>query len=79
MYLFWRRGWLGAVGQLTGVFLCGYGIARVFVEFFRQPDAHIGLFGDIFSIGQLLSFPMIIVGFYLLRRSWRQGNHHGKS
>ena len=78
MYLFWRRGWLGALGRLTGVFLCGYGMARFFVEFARQPDAHIGLIGGVFSIGQLLSLPMIIVGLYLLRQNWRQGNHHGK-
>ncbi len=79
MYLFWRRQWLGAPGRLTGVFLCGYGMARFFVEFVRQPDAHIGLFEGIFSMGQLLSVPMIIVGLYLLRQSWRQGYHHGKS
>ena len=60
MYLFWWRGWLGALGRLTGVFLFAYGLARFFVEFVRQPDGHIH-FG-IFSIGQLLSLPMIIVG-----------------
>ena len=43
MYLFWRRGWLGALGRLTGVFLSAYGLARFFVEFVRQPDAYIGL------------------------------------
>ena len=79
MFLFWRRGWLGALGRLTGVFLCSYGMARFLVEFARQPDAHIGLFGGILSMGQLLSFPMIILGLYLLRQSWSQGNHHGKS
>ena len=78
MYLFWWRGWLGAVGRLTGVFLCAYGLARFFVEFVRQPDVHIGLFGGIFSMGQLLSLPMIIVGLYFLRQSWRQGYYHGK-
>ena len=45
------------------MFLGAYGLARFLVEFVRQPDAHIGLFGGIFSIGQLLSLPMIIVGF----------------
>ena len=78
MYLFWWRGWLGALGRLTGVFLCAYGLARFFVEFVRQPDAHIGLFGGVFRMGQFLSIPMIIVGLYLLRQSWRQGYHHGK-
>ena len=79
MYVFWRLGWLVASGRLTGVFLFSYGVARFSVEFVRQPDAHIGLFGDIFSMGQLLSLPMIIVGLYLLQQSWRQGYHHGKS
>ena len=79
MYWFWRCGWLSARGRLTGVFLCAYGIARFFVEFVRQPDAHINLFVGIFSMGQLLSVPMIILGLYLLRQSWLQGNHHGRS
>jgi len=79
MYLFWRLGWLGALGRLTAVFLCSYGVARFFIEFVRQPDAHIGLFGGILSMGQLLSFPMIIIGLYLLHQSWRQGYHHDKS
>ena len=79
MYLFWRRGWLGVMGRLTGVFLFSYGVVRFFVEFTRQPDPHIGLVINIFSMGQLLSFPMIILGLYLLRQSWCQGNHHGKS
>ena len=78
MYFFWRRGWLSKVGRLTGVFLYSYGMARFFVEFVRQPDALIGLFGGIFSMGQMLSLPMIIIGLYLLRQSWRQGYHHGK-
>ena len=29
-------------GLLTGVFLIGYGTARSFVEFFRQPDLYVG-------------------------------------
>ena len=77
MYLFWRRGWLSARGRLTGVFLFSYGMVRFLVEFVRQPDAHIGLFGGIFSMGQLLSFPMIIVGLYLLRQSWRHDANFG--
>ena len=79
MYLFWRRGWLIPSGRLTGVFLSSYGMARFFVEFVRQPDAHIGLFGGIFSMGQLLSLPMIIAGLYLLRQSWLRSYHNGKS
>ena len=79
MFLLWRRGWLIASGRLTGVFLFGYGLVRFFVEFMRQPDAHIGLFGDFFSMGQLLSFPMMVVGLYLLRRTWCDRQSYDKS
>ena len=49
-------------GVVTGTFLLGYGAFRMGVEFFREPDAHIGfLFGSI-SMGQLLSVPMVLLG-----------------
>lgn len=53
---------MGAVG---GLFLLGYGTFRFIVEFFREPDAHIGLYGTI-SQGQILSAPMIIAGAALM-------------
>ncbi len=50
----------------------GYGLFRFIVEFFRQPDAQIGFFFGLFSMGQLLSLPMFIGGLVavllLLRR-----------
>ena len=49
-------------GIVSGAFLTGYGLFRGFVEFFREPDTHIGLYFNIFSQGQLLSLPMIVVG-----------------
>jgi phosphatidylglycerol:prolipoprotein diacylglycerol transferase len=36
------------------------------VEFFREPDAHLGFILGSFSIGQLFSLPMIIVGIFML-------------
>ena len=52
-------------GLLSGVFLLGYGAARTFVEFFRQPDSYVGdggfLFLDI-TMGQLLSTPIAVAG-----------------
>jgi phosphatidylglycerol:prolipoprotein diacylglycerol transferase len=36
------------------------------VEFFREPDAHLGFILGSFSMGQLLSFPMILVGVFML-------------
>lgn len=46
----------------------GYGLFRFIVEFFRQPDAQIGLFFGMFSMGQLLSLPMFLVGSFLAIR-----------
>jgi phosphatidylglycerol:prolipoprotein diacylglycerol transferase len=46
------------------------------VEFFRQPDAQIGLFFNLFSMGQLLSLPMFIAGtIAALLLSRRQATH----
>ncbi|MBL95704.1 MAG: prolipoprotein diacylglyceryl transferase [Magnetovibrio sp.] len=54
-------------GVLTGVFLLSYGIIRGVIEFFREPDFHIGYLGfGIFTMGQLLSLPMILVGAILI-------------
>ena len=54
-------------GTYFGTFLLGYGIFRFLVEFIRQPDAQIGyLFGDWFTMGQLLSVPLILLGVFLL-------------
>jgi phosphatidylglycerol:prolipoprotein diacylglycerol transferase len=53
---------------LSGVLLCGYGVARSLIETVRQPDQQLGLFFDSFSMGQVLSLPMIFIGAYLLLR-----------
>ena len=56
------------LGQISGLFLLGYGIFRFLVEFAREPDAFLGLLGLGLSMGQWLSLPMIILGIYLLVR-----------
>ncbi|MFV8818665.1 prolipoprotein diacylglyceryl transferase [Haliea sp. E17] len=57
---------------VSGLFSLIYGCARFFVEFFREPDAHIGFdaFGWL-TRGQLLSTPMIIIGIVLLVVAYR--------
>jgi phosphatidylglycerol:prolipoprotein diacylglycerol transferase len=46
--------------------LTGYGLFRIFGEFFRQPDANIGyLYGGI-TEGQLLSIPMVAIGIVII-------------
>lgn len=60
-------------GLLSGTFLFGYGVFRMFIEFFREPDAHIGLYLSFISHGQLLSLPMVIVGLGLIIYSFGKG------
>ncbi len=55
-----------AKGAASAVFLIGYGCFRFILEFFREPDAPLGfLWGGWLTMGQLLSFPMIILGIFL--------------
>ncbi len=53
-------------------FLC-YGVFRFTVEFFRQPDAHLGFLWGGATMGQLLSLPMILVGIAGLLQRLRKG------
>lgn len=62
-----RFGTLRKPRLTTGIFVGGYGVARTIVEFFREPDAHIGyLAGDWLTMGMVLSVPMIVVGLALI-------------
>lgn len=49
-------------GVLSGAFLIGYGIMRSIAELFRTPDANLGFIIGSFTMGQLLSLPMILIG-----------------
>jgi phosphatidylglycerol:prolipoprotein diacylglycerol transferase len=82
IYLAFKKEVLKTPGFLAGVFFIGYGLARCLVELFRQPDAQfqsqsnplgfffqIGEFG--LTMGQILSIPMVIIGFVLCFTSWR--------
>lgn len=51
---------------VSAVFLLGYGSLRFFVEFFRAPDPQYGFFWKWFTMGQILSIPMIIIGIVML-------------
>lgn len=59
------RGWYRS-GLLAGAFLIGYGVFRFLIEFTRQPDAQLGLIVGPFSMGQLLSIGMPVLGVLLL-------------
>jgi phosphatidylglycerol---prolipoprotein diacylglyceryl transferase len=77
LVLFIVLSWLAAQrrafqtpGLIAGVFLAGYGAARIFVEFFREPDAQMpeALRGYL-TMGMILSLPMVIIGLWLIARA----------
>ena len=58
-------------------FVAGYGLFRFIVEFFREPDVQMGTFlGGSFSMGQLLSLPMFLLGSFMVFRLWRLHIEH---
>lgn len=85
LLLFWavRRGALATRGRLIGLFLAGYGLARLFVEGFRQADAqfvtpanpfgHVVALGEWgLTMGQILSLPMLLAGLAVLALTTRR-------
>jgi len=50
------------VGQISAVFLLGYGAFRFIAEFAREPDDFLGLLAAGLSMGQWLSLPMMLAG-----------------
>ena len=53
------------VGGLFAIYLAGYGTVRFFIEFFREPDAHLGLLFLSLTMGQLLCAAMMCSGALL--------------
>lgn len=62
LFLYHKSSLRNRPGVTTGAFLALYGLFRMGVEQFRQPDAHIGFLFGSFSMGQLLSVPMVLLG-----------------
>jgi phosphatidylglycerol:prolipoprotein diacylglycerol transferase len=53
------------LGQVSGVFLVGYGVFRFIAEYFREPDQFLGLLALGLSMGQWLCVPMVAIGAWL--------------
>jgi phosphatidylglycerol:prolipoprotein diacylglycerol transferase len=51
---------------LLAVYLMGYGLVRFVIEYFREPDAHLGFVWFTFSMGQVLCALMVLAGALLL-------------
>ncbi|MEM7196091.1 MAG: prolipoprotein diacylglyceryl transferase [Pseudomonadota bacterium] len=59
-----------ASGVVAGLFVVLYGVFRFIVEFFREPDAHLGAVAfEWMTMGQLLCIPMILIGLFVIIRS----------
>ena len=65
-WMAFRHGAYRVPGLVTGTFIAAYGLARFSVEFFREPDAHIGFLAGWLTMGMILSLPMVAVGAALI-------------
>ncbi len=73
LFLFtWPGRKLKKPGFIAGVFVTGYGLCRIFVEFFREPDPQLGyLYGGWLTRGMELSVPMVLIGLWAVWRAVR--------
>jgi phosphatidylglycerol---prolipoprotein diacylglyceryl transferase len=49
-------------GSLLAIYIFGYGLVRLVIEFYRAPDAHIGYIFGVFTLGQIFCLVMMAVG-----------------
>ncbi len=64
-----RKGAFLKPGLVTGTMVLGYGLARIFVENFRQFDEGVGLMIGPFTPGMIYSVPMVLLGGWLIWRA----------
>jgi phosphatidylglycerol:prolipoprotein diacylglycerol transferase len=73
LYLLSRKLPARPRGTFLGVFMVMYGICRFAIEFVRQPDVQLGyLWGGWLTMGQVLSFPLILFGICLLVYAYKK-------
>ena len=65
-------------GQISAVFLMGYGVFRFLAEFTREPDTYLGLLAGGLTMGQLLSLPMVLAGVLIFAWSAKKSNRGSK-
>lgn len=57
-------------GFLFALYIAGYGFVRFFIEFFREPDPHLGLIAGFLTMGQVLCLLMILAGLIIGILRW---------
>ncbi len=60
-------------GFFLSLYLIGYGLVRLLIEFIREPDSHIGYYFGFITMGQILCLCMIVAGFGLFHIRKRKG------
>ena len=71
----WRMGARQRPGLLIGIFITGYGIARIIIENFRQPDVQLGFIIGGITMGQILSLPMVMIGAWCIQNAFKKRVH----
>jgi len=56
------------IGNVSALFLIFYSLFRFLVEYLREPDYHLGLLFNYFSMGQLLCIPLFLIGLVIYFR-----------
>ena len=64
-----QKGGFRRPGLLTGLLSMGYALARIGIEFFREPDPDIEQLAHGITMGMVLSAPMLVIGLALVIRS----------
>lgn len=63
----WQNRWVRQhTGFVSGLFLAFYGLFRISLEQFREPDAQLGFIFMHVTMGQLLSLPLVLLGLFLI-------------
>jgi len=80
LILMWYSATPRPKGSVAGMFLLGYGVFRLVVEFFRQPDEHIGFLAlQWLTMGMLLSLPMIAAGLIIMFLAYSFDPRYGRN
>ena len=58
-------------GTVSALFVTFYALFRIVLENFRQPDAQLGFYFGVMTMGQILSLPLLVFGVYLFYSKFR--------
>jgi len=74
LIFFRNKNFLNKPGFISGMFLVFYSLFRFIIEFFRVPDEQLGYLIFNFTMGQIISFVFIIIGFTLIIKKYEIKN-----